>query len=165
MKVDYEFSPTAKCVKPAKCQRIFCQRILSWLKMSGGEEPWQEETKGGGGGSCHTRVVRLGCGRAPVIITSPNEGELNCWCTVLLTCLCLSFYLPPQVHERVKTHNTAAIRVCSSINPWPHIKAWFPFVVTHMFPNAPSHTGQMLQPTTIKTSFNDIRLWWNLVFI
>lgn len=38
IKVDYKFSSTAKCVNPAKCQRIFCQRISSWLQMSGEEE-------------------------------------------------------------------------------------------------------------------------------
>lgn len=28
MKVDYEFSPSAKCVNLAKCQRIFCQKTF-----------------------------------------------------------------------------------------------------------------------------------------
>lgn len=51
MRADYEFSTNVKCVKPAKCQRIFCQRILSWLKMSdkqkNNEREQEEETKGG----------------------------------------------------------------------------------------------------------------------
>lgn len=46
MKADYEFAPSAKCVKPAKCQRTYCQRILSWLKMSDKEEPWTREWGG-----------------------------------------------------------------------------------------------------------------------
>lgn len=61
MTVDYEFSPTAKCVKPAKCQWIFRQRILSCLKMSNREEPVKEsmrkETKGGGGNWCTNVAV------------------------------------------------------------------------------------------------------------
>lgn len=45
MRVDYEFSTTVKCVKPAKCQRIFCQRILSWLKMSDKQRTMKESTR------------------------------------------------------------------------------------------------------------------------
>lgn len=79
MKVDYEFSPSAKCVKPAKCQKIFCQRILSWLKMSDREEPWigrKQKTETG----AHV-LVWLRYHTAPVVFMLPNDGDLD-WTTV-----------------------------------------------------------------------------------
>lgn len=48
--VDCEFSPTAKCVKPAKCQRT-----LSWLKMSGREKPWKRTW----GGNKRRKLVHM----------------------------------------------------------------------------------------------------------
>lgn len=146
--VDYEFSPTAKCVKPAKCQRIFYQRISSWLKMSDSKEP-RKRAWGGNKGRKPAHMCWCDSDMAEhlssLCFLMRGGFGLNYCFAVALTCFFwhkLQFLNPLPIHPIGSniwrpTIQLATFWSSKSVNLWRDIKHYFQVYHHHNFETWP----------------------------